>query len=165
MPPRSLWPPLACFAAACVCLILAGYDVARAVRMGRWPAVPGRVVYSDLKTVEQGERYRYSPEIEVEYTVEGRRLTTRTIRADSGMTTSDRLWAENLLNRYPKGQPVEVHYSAADPREARVETSPQPAIWVVGVWGACALFAGVALWRLRPRVNAAAGPSTGTASG
>ena len=141
------WRGGGCLALAAACLATAGYDFARALRVGNWPVAPGRVVYSELKTEQGGEKYRHSIDIVVEYAVSGKQYRTGSIRADSRMSAGDRTWADHVLGQYQKGTAVEVHYRAENPGEAIVERWPQPAVLVVGAWGLAWLFAGVWVFR------------------
>ena len=144
------WVATLCFMAAVLCLAAAGYDFARAFRMGAWPVAAGRVVYSELRMEEHGTRFRYSPDIEVEYSVNGSVYKTRSIRADSALSAFDRNWADRVLGQYQTGAAVQVHYRSENPAEVMVETWPQAAVEVVAVWGLCSLFAGVWFWK-QPR--------------
>lgn len=97
--------------------------------------------------VAAGTRYRYFTDVEIEYQVAGTAHTTHSVRADSAMSSGDRDWAERVAGEYPKGRRVEVRFRPEHPRDARVEIWPQPAIWMLAVWGGCALFG--ALWLAR----------------
>jgi hypothetical protein len=137
---------MGCLAFSLACLAPALYDFVRAFEMSRWPAAPGRVTYSDVRMAPAGARSRYFTDIQITYTVNGTQLSTRSVRADSDMSSYDRAWADRIVNRYPKGTAVEVRYKPANPMEARIEIWPQPAIWVLLSWGASALFAAIWTW-------------------
>lgn len=124
--------------------------------MNAWPTAQGRVTYSEVRMVPAGQKFRYFTDVEIAYAVDGIAYTTRSVRADSAMSSFDRAWADRIVNRYPRRTQVEVHYRRENPSDARVEIWPQPAIWVLLVWGGSALFAAIWIWK---RVTRSAGPS------
>ena len=125
---------------AVACLAAAGPDWLRYFRMSQWPVTPGRVTYADVRQEKDGDRFAYHPDVDVAYTVNGTAYKTRTLRADSLMTSADRGWADRIVGAYTQLRDVEVHYDPANPSVTRVEIAPQPAVLVLTVWGICALF-------------------------
>jgi Protein of unknown function (DUF3592) len=130
------------------CLGLSLPDFAACWRISRWPIAPGRVLASDTRQEKDGERFRYFADIEIGFEVHGAPYTTRSIRADSGLSAGDRGWSDRIVGRYQRRSGVPVHYEPGHPENARVETSPQPSSWTLLVWGVTALFC--AWWAKRP---------------
>jgi hypothetical protein len=129
------------FALGLVCLGIALPDFLTSWTMSRWPTTPGKVVYAETRQEQEGERFRYFADIDVEYTVNGARLRTRSVRSDSLLSASDRAWSDRMVGYYQRQRDVVVHYRAENPADARVEIDPHAAAWVLLIWGGCALFA------------------------
>ena len=130
-----------------VCLSVAVPDFFKSWQMSRWPVTVGRVVSAETRQEPDGERFRYFADIFVEYTVNGEKFRTGSVRADSLLSAGDRAWSDRIVGYYQRNREVEVHYREANPAEARVEIDPQRASWVLLVWAACAWFGAWWVWK------------------
>lgn len=98
-------------------------DILRAAATTQWPSVDGTVVRSGVASPDQassGGTTKYRAEVIYEYTVDGTGLTGRRISA-ADFATNDRSMIQAILDRYPVGRIVTVHYQPDDPREAVLE--------------------------------------------
>lgn len=126
-------------------LLLAGgvgwmiYDNRQNGEANGWPSVQGRIDLSEV-TVRNGHRRRgnrrsYTPRVEYRYTVAGTTYLNTYIWLTSTRSFSSRSGAQEVLQDYPVGAAVQVHYSPADPRRAalRIESDWGPAAILIGI--------------------------------
>lgn len=109
-------------------------------RANAWPITPGEVVSSRIeqrRSMQNGKtRTTYRPVVEFAYTVEGDRLHSRQVKLGLEVSGSESL-AQGIVDRYPAGSPVEVHYDPQDPSNAALE-NPTATNWILlGVALAC----------------------------
>jgi hypothetical protein len=109
-------------------------------RANAWPITPGEVVSSSIeqrRSTQNGKtRTTYLPVVEFAYTVEGNRLHSRQVKLGLEVSGSESL-AQGIVDRYPAGSPVEVHYDPQDPSNAALE-NPTATNWILlGVALAC----------------------------
>jgi len=79
-----------------------------------WPEAPGQITVSSIRTqVNKGKR-TYWAEVDYEYTVDGAQHTGNTVSFGAARN-SNRLLVEKVVDRYPVGQAVKVHYDPASP--------------------------------------------------
>ena len=86
--------------------------------------------------------HKYQADIEYRYSVDGRSYVGNRVsyrwNDKPSSRTSDKGYYERVLEKYPVGKNVTVHYNPNDPDEAVLETNPS--------WVACLiLFVGVSL--------------------
>ncbi len=107
----------------------------------RWPTTEGRVISSsvrehrDVDDETRQVRRSYEPVVEYEYSVGGTPLSGR--KLSFGATSFGRKTAHEVVDRYPSGATVLVHYNPAKPGEAVLETKASG--------GAIFLVAGIAM--------------------
>lgn len=133
-----------------VTLFAAGFGLAALVfflayrrRLGRanaWPVVAGEVVESRVEervALDSGPKRRiYVPIVEFRYEAGGNSYASRQVTIGLEMSGS-RAIADRIVDRYPLGAKVEVHYDPANPSEAALE-NPTRASWVLlGIAAAC----------------------------
>ena len=126
---------------ACLVLVLGGLGAAaviagrraqqKAQSSQRWPTVPGTVKTSSInqhkhtRSDAEGDfdlYYTYDPVVEYEYSVLGQTLTGR--RWTFGSNSFDRqVKARVVVDRYPLGASITVHYNPENPEEATLETA------------------------------------------
>ena len=102
------------------------WSAARASRA--WPTAAGTVIETELtsrtETYRQQDRIEthtvYAPRVRYAYEVEGRRYEGERIRF--GTYRESETAARAILDRYPAGASVEVHYDPANPAAATLET-------------------------------------------
>jgi hypothetical protein len=92
----------------------------RATIPSNWSSVTGRITAAHVETsartrVEDDEFYY--PEVEFEYTIEGRVFTARQA---AGRPFNLEFKAKQTLKQYPVGRQVEVYYSPEKPEDARI---------------------------------------------
>jgi hypothetical protein len=122
---------------------LCGYNFYQLLSFRRLPVATGRVVYSDVTQTQVGpDDYLYKLDIRVEFEAQGKRYTATSIGPDSAVTTGDRGWADKVINRLQPPKEVPVRYRENNPAAAIIDAGQQPGFWVLGIWGACAVFAG-----------------------
>jgi hypothetical protein len=102
-------------------------------RANAWPVVPGRVTVSRVelrRSTEDGRaRTSYAPVVEFSYQVRGHSFSSRQIALGMQISGSQGS-AEKVVNRYPAGAEVEVHYDPANPSQAALE-NPTGASWIL----------------------------------
>ncbi len=115
----------------------------------RWPTVEGVVVFAQMATHFDEEHRRstsYSANIGYSYEVAGGKYTSYQVSSDPIIGSSDPNFAQKILNRYPIGRKVSVHYAPADPSDAVLETGIHGGTWIfLGVGAGCILVAGMVL--------------------
>ena len=91
-----------------------------------WPAVPGKVLVSEVEAIRKTEdgraRTSYAPFVEYVYQVNGLEYHSKQIMlvvTSSGSQSS----AQKIAARYPLGADVEVHYDPANPGNAALENT------------------------------------------
>jgi hypothetical protein len=109
-----------------VLLVLALVSRRKADASQKWPVVGGRVITASLlehssSDPEDYSSTMYEPAVEYEFpaggeTVKGRRIAFGANRFDRGR-------AQRILDRYPPGSLVNVHYNPQNPHEAVLETA------------------------------------------
>ena len=103
---------------------LGGADLYTGVRSDRWPTAGGTVLESEFIRVPGRGRVAssYKAHVSYRYEVGGRSYVSDRIsfgRLAAGSGQSD---AEVLLQQYPRGSAVRVHYDPARPEAAALET-------------------------------------------
>jgi len=107
----------------------------------RWPTAQGKVVsstvreHTDYDDETHHVRHSYEPVVAYEYAVAGTPLSGH--KLSFGATSFDRQTAHQVVNRYPSGASVSVHYNPTKPGEAVLETKASG--------GALFLVAGIAM--------------------
>jgi hypothetical protein len=122
-------------------LFFGGRSLYRGVASSYWPTVEGRVLSSQVKS-ERGKRggLVYSAEVNYAYAVNAESFTCQRIRFGN-IHTGNPVLPTQLVEKYPAGKSVTVHYCGSDPFLALLEPGIQSAsLIVVGIG---MLFAGV----------------------
>lgn len=118
---------------------VAGYGFASsfdARDMQKWPCVTGTVSTSRVEEYydpsgDDGNRTKYRPNISYDFLVGDREY--RGYRVDAAPKGAGwRSHAESMVERYPVGKQVTVHYDPANPRECILEAATAPA-WAAGI--------------------------------
>lgn len=116
----------------------------QAVAARRWPTINGRIVSSAIhqfqKRRERTIRGRssmqtmYMPIVEYAYSVGGRDFTSRSIW-DGTEVSGSQSYAQSIVQRYPVGRTITVHYNPADPAKSALEVGGNWhwALFVAGV--------------------------------
>ncbi len=103
-----------------------------------WPTAPGRILHSEaMMTLGKGPRH-YA-DVSYEYEVAGKRFTGSTVQFSQGKVRTNEQ-AQRIVDRYPVGSAVTVHYDANDPAVATLETSPAAAYHALWLGASVLLF-------------------------
>lgn len=95
-----------------------------------WPVASGTVVSSEVTRYRNSDRQTfYAADVAYEYTVNDVSYTGDKV-AFSEVNTSKPDSAQKIVDRYPVGQQVEVHYDPADPGKAVLETEVGIGVWI-----------------------------------
>jgi hypothetical protein len=102
-------------------------------RANAWPVTQGEIVSSVVEqrsSTENGRTRRiYLPVVEFAYTVGGHRLHSRQVKLGLEVSGSES-FAQGIVDRYPAGAAVEVHYDPQDPSNAALE-NPTGTNWLL----------------------------------
>ena len=114
--------------------------IIKSYRSEHWPVVEGVVQSAEMKS-HSGSKggTTYSAEVTYGYRVGGMGYTGDKIAVGQMSASSE--YARGILNRYPVGKKVSVHYAPGDPSEAVLETGIHGGVWIsLGVGTAFTLF-------------------------
>ena len=139
--------PLAIVLAGVALLAFGGRDLMRARASESWPSVPGRIEESKVD-----EEYRnsggnatthYLAAVRYQYAVDG--ATHHGARIHFGDATSTiREDVQAIVDRYPPGQEVSVHYQPEQPDVAVLEPGARGSTYLVPVIAAVLIVVGLA---------------------
>ena len=126
----------------------------KGIRTEHWPVVEGVILSADMRQQSAGHGSRtYSPEVTYTYRVGNSNYAGSKIAV--GQMSSSREYAQAVLQRFPVGQKVSVHYAADDPSEAVLESGIHGGTWIcLGVGTAFTLFGIMFLQIMRAAVSA-----------
>ncbi len=86
-----------------------------------WPTADGRITRSELERVREEGRTMYSVDVAYDYAVAGEAFSgERVWFGDDFRSSSITTW-RRLVDRYPVGTAVQVHYDPADPGDSVLE--------------------------------------------
>lgn len=132
-----------------------------------WPSVKGRVVSSSVDQQRSsknngGTSTTYHAEVLYEFAVGGTTYNgNRVAYGDYG--SSNPAHARRIVNQYPEGETVTVHYMPDDPEQSVLEPGVQMQAWILPGIGSVFLFAGCLMAAFLPgalRKQQAAAPET-----
>jgi preprotein translocase subunit SecG/cbb3-type cytochrome oxidase subunit 3 len=112
----------------------------KSLRAEHWPVTDGIVQSAEMKS-QSGNHgsTTYSAEVTYTYQVAGASYTGD--KVSIGQMSSSSGYAQGILNRYPVGKKISVHYSPGDPADAVLETGIHGGMWIcLGVGTAFTLF-------------------------
>lgn len=120
-----------------------------------WPSTEGRIVESSVgsKTSSGSNRsgITYHAEILYEFTVDGTLFQgNRVAYGDYG--SSNISHARSIVNHYPEGKEITVHYMPGNPEESLLEPGVQAQAWLMPAFGLIFFVAGSLVWILVPRM-------------
>ena len=111
----------------------------RSIRSERWPVTDGIIRSAEMKSQDSSDGTTYSAEVTYGYQVAGTSYTGN--KVSIGPMSSSAEHAQGILNRYPVGKTVSVHYRPGDPSDAVLETGIHGGTWIcLGVGTAFTLF-------------------------
>ena len=114
------------FIVGLVFLIIGLVAIKRAKTAQLWPIIPGRVIRSSVvehhsSDGDGGSSVTYEPLVEYEYNVMGQTFTSRRVAYGANRLAYKK--AIEIVERYPTGTRVNVHYNPDKAKEATLETS------------------------------------------
>jgi len=136
-------------------LILGGFGLYRygiGKKSQTWPEVTGKITYSRAESRRSNDRQQYMPSVKYTYTVEGKSFTGTRITASDAYQKS-LTGATDILEEYPVGGEVSVHYDPGDPAVSVLEVGMPGNVYVLlaaGI-GCFALAVLIAVSALRQR--------------
>lgn len=102
----------------------------------QWPSVPGTVLSSEMVTDRTGDIVTFTPVVRYAYMVNGQPLQSTRVRFSAAR-------GKKIVDKYPRGCPVQVFYDPQAPANAVLERGGSTrAMMFVGV----AVFAGFCLF-------------------
>jgi uncharacterized protein (TIGR03435 family) len=116
------------------------WTLAKSIRSEHWPVTDGIIQSAEMKS-HSGSKggTTYSAEVTYTYQVAGMSYTDD--KVSIGQMSSSSEYARGILNRYPVGRKVSVHYAPGDPSDAVLETGIHGGTWIcLGVGTAFTLF-------------------------
>jgi hypothetical protein len=142
---------LACGGFGALLILLVISALREAAAMKRWPLAQGRVLSSTVEEYRAiagagnfgSTRARltlYRPVVVYEYEAAGQRFRDDRIAQSPGMNRGAPVFAEKVVQRYPSGREVQVHFNPKRPGESVLEPR-LPAGWVLVLVIAIALLA------------------------
>jgi uncharacterized protein (TIGR03435 family) len=103
--------------------------LAKSVRSGQWPVTNGIIRSAELKS-HQGNKGGTTYSAEITYTFQVGGATYEGDKVSIGQMSSSSDYARGILNRYPAGKKVSVHYPPGDPSDAVLETGIHGGTWI-----------------------------------
>lgn len=116
-----------------------------------WPTVEGKVISSsvDSQRSDKGGT-TYHAEVLYEYKVGGQTQSAHDV-AFGAYGSSNPSHARNIVNKYPAGSDITVHYSPSNPSDAVLETGITGQAFFLPGFGAVFFSAGLAMFVFMPR--------------
>ena len=114
----------------------------KSLRSEHWPVTDGIVRSAEMKS-HSGNKggTTYSAEVTYSYQVAGTSYTGD--KVSIGQMSSSSGYAREILNRYPVGKKVSVHYAPGDPSDAVLETGIHGGTWICLAVGTVFTLAGL----------------------
>ncbi len=100
----------------------------KSLRSKHWPVTDGVILSAEMKSHSGEHGDTYSAEVTYSYQVGGVGYVGNKISI--GQMSSSTSYAQGILNRYPVGKKVSVHYSPADSSKAVLETGIHGGTWL-----------------------------------
>lgn len=123
---------------AVLVLVMVFFGLPRAIASAKWPSTEGEIISSYVEEVmnadpEGGGGVSWHPRVSYRYSVVGREYTSKNIEAANiGLGTSHQ-YAREVVERYPMGAQVKVHYDPGNPGVAVLEPGIPNNIGLLGI--------------------------------
>ncbi|BBO76640.1 hypothetical protein DSCW_40570 [Desulfosarcina widdelii] len=149
---------LGMFAAGIVLMAWGVYEIKGSRESGNWPSTQGTITSSGVSkrtTRDSNHRNRttYTPKVNFQYQVDGRQYTSSRIAFGTGDTGGSEKWARKVVNKYPVGKTVTVHYKPQDPQYGVLESGITWRSIIFLLAGAVFFIVGVLCVRAKSRRN------------
>jgi hypothetical protein len=117
-----------------------------------WPVAEGRIQNSSVE-YHWSHKYRgkYQVVILYQFTVAGQTHSGNTVAFDD-YESSDRSFAQKVVNRYPKDKAVPVRYLATDPDVCLLEPGIQGQLWFAPAYWLIVIVTGLLMAVFLPKV-------------
>jgi hypothetical protein len=117
----------------------------KSIRAEHWPVTDGTIQTSKMSSHQSndshGSHTTYSADVTYAYQIGGTNFVGKKIAI--GEMSSSSAYAQGILNRYPVGKKVSVHYSPTNLSEAVVETGVHGGAWICLAVGTVFILVGV----------------------
>ncbi|HTX20837.1 MAG TPA: DUF3592 domain-containing protein [Candidatus Aquilonibacter sp.] len=101
----------------------------KSIRAEHWPVTDGIVQTAEMKSnIDNHGHTTHSADVTYSYQVAGTSYTGD--KVSTGEMSSSVAYAQGILNRYPVGKTVTVHYAPDDPSDAVLETGIHGGTWI-----------------------------------
>ena len=111
-----------------------------------WPTAPGKVVSSSVEF----KRRTHEAKVHYEYTVNGTVYSSGRLSMGN-VSTGDPTRARIIVDRYPLGKAVTVHYSPKDPSRCLLEPGLNGGLFIVPSIGAVVFLMGILCFKYAGR--------------
>ena len=139
------------------------WNLFQSFRCTRWPVTEGVITTAKVTRSSSGKGGdTYGASIAYDYKVAGTFHTST--RLAFGAVNSSRARAQAVLDRYPVGKKVRVHYAPGDPEEAVLETGVHGGTWICFGVGTVFVLAGAMFLGVFSAANRAGPVAPATAS-
>jgi hypothetical protein len=129
------------------------WALVQSLRSEHWPTTEGLILTARLQQDSSRRGTHYSADSSYEYWVEGARFVgARILFGPRSTAVGD---AQQVLNQYPIGEKVVVHYLPSDPQVAVLETKIHGGAWFFLGLGTFFALAGIVLPKIIPLPNKA----------
>jgi hypothetical protein len=133
-------------------------DIFRAKASDSWPATTGTVIKSSVESYQSssgskrnaGGSTMYHADISYEFTVEGRTFNGKRV-SYGDYNSSNQSHAQGIVDHYPKGKAVSVHYMSGNPDECLLQPGLEAMSWLKPVIGLVFLAAGILMAIFLPK--------------
>jgi hypothetical protein len=106
-----------------------GWMLIKSLRTRSWPVAEG-VIQSAQKQSHSGDHGSRTYSAEVTYTYQVAGVNYNGDKISIGQMSSSSAYAREILNRYPVGKRISVHYSPTNPTEVVLETGIHGGTWI-----------------------------------
>jgi len=118
---------------------IGGWMFVKSLLTKGWPATDGVIRSAGMKSSSNDKGTTYSPKVTYTYQVAG--VSYKGDKIAIGQVSSSAGYAQGVLDRYPVGTNISVHYSPGNPAKAVLETGIHGGTWIcLGVGTAFTLF-------------------------
>ena len=155
---------LAIFCGGAYLLYMGGYAFYLAHESEKWPMADGTIKESYVAFQTTTSSYpmsvplekrptttsrMHSPIIIYQFIVDGKSYNGNRISFGAMSGSGDPSYAEDVVNRYPKGAAIKVHYQNGEPYSNVIEPGLTGGSWVIPVFGAVIMIIGVLFIRVK----------------
>lgn len=163
-PPRSARPFCWLFILVGLGIVGCGvWTLIKSIRTNDWPITNGVIQSAHQHSESGGEGgTTYSAAVTYIYQVADLNYTGNKIAIGQMSSSSD--YAQGILNRYPVGKKIPVHYSPTNPAEAVLETGVHGGTWICFIIGTVLVLMGTMFQQLSRAATKAQMPGAPQAS-